>query len=483
MRYITKKDLYIVSNYLGNIMQGVGVAILLPIIVALIYQEQVYCLGFIIPSIISLGLGTLLTKIKPKHGKARLKHGMIISSLAWLWASFIGGFVMYICLDISFIHAFFENISAWTGTGFTLFENVEILPKSILFLRSLEQWIGGLGIVVIMIGILIHPGTIASSLYKSEAREERIKPSVSNTLKKILQIYLVYTIIGITFFVIAGMPIFDAVNNAFTSIATGGMSIKNANMGFYQNNIFYSISIILMILGSISFLSHYQTIKTKGKFIFKDIQFIAMFGLIVLTSIILILVTKSLPMDVVFHAVSAMSTTGASINSATNISEWATFTKIIIFGLMFIGGGAGSTVGAVKIIRVIAVLRGIHKNIINIISPKGRVVNIKLTNKELKESQVREASSYIVLYLIFIVIGWLVLVFYGYDGMNSLFDIVSAQGNVGLSTGIMNNSLPNVAKLVVMFNMWIGRLEIIPVLVLLKSIIEFSKGIIPKYNN
>ncbi|MCL2687060.1 MAG: TrkH family potassium uptake protein [Methanobrevibacter sp.] len=483
MRYITKKDIYIVANYLGKIMQGVGVVILLPLIVALIFNERVDYLGFIIPSTISLVLGTLFTRIKSKNSRARLKHGMIVSSLAWLWASFIGGLVMYICLDISFINAFFENMSAWTGTGFTIFENVEILPKSILFFRSLEQWIGGLGIVVIMIGILIHPGTIASSLYKSEAREDRIKPSISNTLKKILQIYLVYTVIGIIFFTVAGMPIFDAVNNAFTSIATGGMSIKNANMGFYQNDIFYTISIVLMILGAISFLSHYKTIKTKGKLIFKDIQFIAMFGLIILTSIILILVTKSLPIDVIFHVVSAVSTTGASINSATNIAEWTTFMKIIILGLMFTGGAAGSTAGAVKIIRVIAVLRGVYKNIVNIISPRGRIVNMKLTNKELKESQIREASSYIVIYLIFIVISWLVLVFYGFDGMNSLFDIVSAQGNVGLSTGIMNNSLPDIAKLVVIFNMWIGRLEIIPVLVLLKSIIELSKAIVPKYNN
>ena len=483
MRYITKKDISIVANYLGKIMQGVGVAILLPLIVALIYHERMDYLCFIIPSAISIILGTLLSRIKQKNPRIKLKHGMIVSSLAWLWASFIGGLVMWMCLDVSLLNAFFENMSAWTGTGFTIFNNVEILPKSILFLRSLEQWIGGLGIVVIMIGILIHPGTVASSLYKSEARRGRIKPSIANTLKKILQIYVVYTIIGIILFTVAGMPIFDAVNAAFTSISTGGMSIKNANMGFYQNDVFYTICIILMMLGSISFLSHYETIKSKGKFIFKDIQFIGIFCLIVSSSIILILVTKSIPMDVVFHSVSAISTTGASINSATNISEWATFMKIIIFGLMFIGGGAGSTVGAVKIIRVITVLRGVHKNIVNIMSPKGRVINTKVTNKELKEYQVREASSYIVLYLIFIIMGWLVLVFYGYDGMNSLFDIVSAQGNVGLSTGIMNNLLPDGAKLVVIFNMWIGRLEIIPVLVLLRSIFELSKGIIPSYGN
>jgi len=475
MRYINKRDIYIIVNYLGKIMQGLAVAILLPVIVVLIYREHVYCLGFIIPSLISLGIGTLLTKIKPDHYRVRLKHGMMISSLAWLWAAFIGALVMYMCFDISFLDAFFENMSAWTGTGFTLFLDVEILPKSILFLRSLEQWIGGLGIVVIMIGILIHHGTAASSLYNSEAREEKIKPSVVNTLKKILQIYLIFTLIGITLFIMAGMPIFDSINNTFTAISTGGMSIKNTNMGFYQNDVFYTISMFLMILGSISFLSHYQIIKTKGKYIFKDIQFIAMILLISFSSIILILATKLMPMEVIYHVISAITTTGASINNATNISEWTSFMKIVIIILMTVGGAAGSTVGAVKIIRVIAVLKGIYKNIINIISPEGRVMNIKISNKELKEEQIREASSYILIYILFIVISWSILLFYGFDGMDSLFEITSAQGNVGLYTGIISNNMPDEAKLIMTFNMWIGRLEIIPVLVILRSIIEIFK--------
>lgn len=475
MRYINKKDIYIIANYLGKIMQGLSVVILLPIIIALLYQEYIYYLGFVIPSLISLGFGTLLTRVNPSHNRVRLKHGMMISSLAWLWAAFIGALIMYLCLDISFINAFFENMSAWTGTGFTSFPDVEILPKSILFLRSLEQWIGGLGIVIIMIGVLIHPGTAASRLYKSEARDEKIRPSVANTLKKILQIYLIFTLIGIILFIIAGMPIFDSLNNAFTLISTGGMSIKNANMGFYQNDIFYTISMLLMILGSVSFLSYYQIIKTKGEYILKDIQLIAMIILILISSIILILTTKLVPIDVIYHVISAVSTTGSSINSAHNISEWTSFMKIIIIILMVIGGAAGSTVGAVKIIRVITVLKGIYKNIINILSPEGRVINMKISNKQLKEEQIREASSYISIYILFIVIGWLVLVFYGFDAMNSLFEIASAQGNVGLYTGIVSDTMPDGVKLILIFNMWIGRLEIIPVLVILRSILEVFK--------
>jgi trk system potassium uptake protein TrkH len=474
MKYIHRKDVYVVAHYLGKIMQGVGMTILLPIIIALIYNEATY-LGFLIPSILSLGLGTLLTKIEFKHPRVRLKHGMMISSLAWLWAGFIGALVMLISLDISFIDAFFENMSAWTGSGLTMFADVEILPKSILFLRSLEQWVGGLGVVVIVIGILIRSGTAADRLYKSEAREERIKPSIANTLNKTLQIYIAYTVIGIILFLIAGMPLFDSINNTFTAISTGGMSIKNLNLGYYNNYIYYAISMFLMILGATSFLIHYKSIKTKGIAIFKDIQFKAMVLLVTISFISIYLVTNLVPMDILFHIISAITTTGANINTSAQTALWSPFMKIVIIVLMIIGGSAGSTVGAVKLVRVIVIFKGFYHNIINIISPKGRVVTMKISNHVMKENEIKEASSYVSLYLIFILFGWLVLVFYGYEPMNSLFEIVSVQGNVGLSTGISSPTLEPIIKIIMTFNMWIGRLEIVPVLVVIRSFLEIFK--------
>lgn len=474
MRYIHRKDIFIVAHYLGKIMQGVGIVTLIPIIIAIAHSEHIY-LEFLIPSLLSLGIGTLLAKIELKHPRVKLKHGMMISSLSWLWAGFIGALIMTFCLDISFLDAFFENISAWTGAGLTMFTNVEVLPKSILFLRSLEQWVGGLGVVVIVIGVLIHSGTAAARLYKSEAREEKIKPSIANTLKKTLQIYVIFTVLGIVLFLIAGMPLFDAINHTFSSISTGGMSIKNLNLGFYKNNIYYIISMFLMILGATSFLVHYKAIKTKGLAIFKDIQFRAMIFLIIISFISIYLATNLMSMDIVFNVISAITTTGASINSTETTAIWPAFMKIIIIILMFIGGSAGSTTGAVKLIRVIAILKGIYLNIINIISPEGRVLTMKISDHRMREKEIGEASSYLSLYLIFILIGWLVLVFYGYDPMNSLFEIVSAQGDVGLSTGITSPSLEPIIKITMIFNMWIGRLEIIPVLVIIRSFFEIFK--------
>ena len=312
-KYITKADLFIVLHYFGYIMQGLGVVLIVPTLVALIYGEYDPIAPFMIPCFVSFVLGTAFSKKFKDYTKLRLKHGMLISSFAWLWASLIGASIMVLSLGIPFVDAIFENMSAWTGSGMTFFVNVEVLPKSILFLRSLEQWVGGLGIVIIFIGILIRAGTAASRLYKSEAREEKIKPNITNTLRKALEIYLIYTAVGIFLFILAGLPIFDAINITFTSISTGGMSIKNANVGFYQDSIVYLISMFLMILGATSFTIHYKIVKTKGKALFKDVQFQLLITLIIVAGAFVIATNKMVPIEELFTIVSAVTTTGANV--------------------------------------------------------------------------------------------------------------------------------------------------------------------------
>ena len=469
-KYITKADFYIVLHYLGYIMQGLGIVLLAPILVALIYGEYIKVSAFIIPCLISFILGTAFTKKLKDYTNLRLKHGMLISSFAWLWASLIGASIMALSLDIHFVDALFENMSAWTGSGMTFFVNVEILPKSILFLRSLEQWIGGLGIVIIFIGILIRAGTAASRLYKSEAREEKIKPNITNTLRKALEIYLIYTAIGILLFILAGLPIFDAVNLTFTSISTGGMSIKNANVGFYQDSLVYIISMVLMILGATSFSVHYNIVKTKGKSVLKDVQFQLMIVLIALASVFILVTNKMVPIEELFTIVSAITTTGANVVPPYELASWSGSSLIILMILMLIGGSSGSTGGGLKLIRAITVLKGMNLTVTNLVSPEGRVVSTRIGGKKISEREIKEASAYIVIFFIFLTFGWGMMTLYGYDPFTALFDVISIQSNNGLSTGIVFGGLPTPLKLTLIFLMWIGRLEIIPVLVVFRTI-------------
>ena len=476
MRYITKTDLLIVAKNSGYLMIGIGVMCLVPLIFDVVYFEF-DILSFVIPCVISVLLGYgLLKYLEDKTKKSiQLKHGMMISSFAWLWASIIGGLVYMLATHIPPLDAVFESMSALSGTGITMFNDVEILPHSILFFRALEQWVGGLGVVVMVISVLTKPGSVSSKLYYSEARDERITPSVKATLEKTIEIYSIYTIAGIILYILAGMPVFDSICNSFHIISTGGMGIKNANMGYYHNDLIYLISIVLMILGATSFLVHYKVIKTRGKSLINDLQFKIIISVIAVVTVILYFVSNIVPIDLLFTVVSAMTTTGASVASPTTMAGWPSFVIICLMCLMLTGGSNGSTVGAIKLVRMITYFKGIYRQVREILSPEGRVVPVKLQGRKIPEKAISQAGNYITLYLMFILFTWALFCLFGYDPFKSLFAAMTLQGNNGLELGIINNTLNPILKVVSIFDMWTGRIEIYPVLITMRAVFEIFK--------
>lgn len=472
--YLRRKDFSLIFKNLGTVMEGIGIVMLIPLIVALIYGETYYG-GFLFSGILSLSIGYIFKMKFSDRINLRLKHGMIIAALAWLWAALMGSICLMYATDVSFLNAYFESMSAWTGSGLTMYANVEILPQSVLFLRSLEQWVGGLGVVIVVIGILIRPGTAASRLYKAEAREEKIKPSIANTVRTIWWIYLFYTILGIVLYMLAGMSIFDAINNCFTNLSTGGMSIKNNNIGFYNSTAVTIITIFLMIIGGTSFLVHYKALKGRVFDVFRDIQFQAMIIIVAIFSILLVFVSHFTSLNSIFYVVSALSCTGSNTETVSTMFGWTDYTKIILTICMIIGMAAGSTSGALKLIRVVTLIKGIYWEVVKILAPEGSVIPRKISGKTVKDAEIKEAGSYTFLYLFFIFISWLVFMSYGYGGIDSLFEIASAQGNVGLSVGITQPTMPEIPEILLIIGMWIGRIEIIPALVLLKGGFDLFK--------
>ena len=475
MRYISRTDLKIVARNFGILMIGIGVMCLIPLIIDLIFFEF-DVVSFIVPSAISIILGFLFVKYFDSYSskRIRLKHGMMISSFAWLWAGIIGGLVITLATNIPIIDGVFESVSALTGTGITIFENVEALPYSILFFRALEQWIGGLGVIVVMLRFIM-PGSISSKLYRSEARDDKLKPSIKGTTRETLKIYGIFTLSGIILYVLAGMPLFDAVCNTFCIISTGGMGVKNANMGYYQNDLIYLISIIIMILGATSFLVHYKIIKTKGKSLIKDLQFKVLISVIAIVSLMLYFVSDIIPMELVFTVTSVITTTGASVASVDAMASWPAFVIICLMALMLVGGSSGSTVGAIKLVRTIIFFKGIYASIKEILSPEGRIIPVKLNGNVISEKAIGEAGKFIVLYMIIIFITWALFCLFGYDPFKSLFASMSLQGNNGLELGIIHHTMNPILKIVSMVNMWTGRLEIYPTLVLLRAGFEIFR--------
>ena len=476
MRYINKSDLLVVARNMGFLMIGIGVLCLVPIIADLIYLEF-NAIIFIIFALISIFLGLIFVEALKKYdvNKMRLKHAMMVSTLSWIWSSLICGSILHFITGISMIDSIFECMSALTGSGITIYPDVEILPYSILFFRAFQQWVGGLGIIVMIIFAISKPGVVSSKLYLSEAREDRIKPSIKTTIEHTLKIYLILTIFGIILYLLVGMPIFDSVCNTFCIISTGGMSVKNANIGFYQNNMIYFVTMIIMILGATSFLVHFKFIRTRGRSLINDVQFRLMIALIAVAFLLIYLTSYIVPMDILFVVVSAITTTGASIQSSTVMGGWPAFSIFIIMVLMLIGGSTGSTVGAIKLMRIIAFFKGIYRNIREIWYPQGSVVPLNRSGEKISENLVEQSGIYIAIYLILILISWSLLCLYGHDTFDSLFFTISMQGNIGLEIGQISQSLDWPLKIAGMFNMLTGRLEIYPVLITLRAIFEIFR--------
>lgn len=221
---------------------------------------------------------------------------------------------------------------------------------------------------------------------------------------------------------------------------------------------------------------HYKALKGRLIDVFHDIQFQAMIIIISVLYILLIVNAKFASIDSVFFVISSLSCTGSSIEPVTVMINWSDYAKAIILVAMIIGMSAGSTTGAIKLIRVITIIKGMYWEVKRILSPQGSVIPRKISGKPVEDAEIREAGSYTFFYLFFIFISWIVLMQHGYDGLNALFEVASAQGNVGLSMGIVSPTMPDIAEIFLIFNMWIGRIEIIPALVLFKGLWDVLKG-------
>ena len=433
---------------------------------------------------------------------ANFKSAMVTAALGWFIISIVGiipfWLIPYNISTLSYmdpLSAFFESMSGWTGTGLTMVDNEELLPYTLQFWRSLIQWIGGVGVIVLTLSILARPGTGSFVLYRGEAREQKTHPSIISTVRTIWWIFLLYTIIGIIVLTIIGlitpngMNPWQSINHAMTGLATGGFSVTNNSISNF--GIISQISIIiLMIFGAIAFAAHYDLLKGKIRKFLSDSQLKAMIGLIVFGVLVLTIINlKTFGNDPYqsfgkscFQFISALTCTGFA--STPDLSLWTESSKLILAIAMIIGGAAGSTAGGVKLFRAILLYKGVGWRIKRAISTPRRVLVHKLGDKPLtKESAmdlINEAAIISFMWVILLAIGIVIIniIFPNQTLGNVFFEVCSAQGNVGLSVGITSIDMSPIAKTMLIFNMWIGRLEIIPIIVLIKSIFGIRRNII-----
>jgi len=476
-----KGEISSLFHYTGFMCIFIGLLMLLPIVVALIYGEIKYILPFIYSSLISLVLGVLLFVGFKKKGDLSLRGAMIFSTGIWLIASALSALPFYFSGDLSYIDGYFEAMSGYTTTGFSMYTNLNAVTYTMEFWRGFMQWLGGVGIIVLALTVLSSPGVNLMRLYSAEGREDRILPSIRNTARAILKVYVLYTVIGFVLFVLAGMPVFDSVFYTFSALSTGGFGMQNASLAFYHNIWIEIVAMIIMIIGATNFALHYTVLTGHWKEYFKDIESKVSWPLIIVGTIIVTVFLYNSPYYghnillslryAVFQVISAITTTGLQTSSGPDIvNQYAGLGIFILTLLMVIGAGSGSTGGGIKWIRIGIMVKAVWWEIKSFLLPQSAVISHKVHHVKTitaDDNLLRLTGLFVFVYLMVYILSSIIVMFYYHNVSQVLFEVASAVSNVGLTTSLITATSPVIVKLTFIADMWIGRLEIWPVLLLL----------------
>jgi trk system potassium uptake protein TrkH len=470
-RIIIIMDYRTVASYIGTFLEILGILILLPVFVSWFFGDGMHT-GFFIGAVLSFIIGMGLDR-KFKKEELTLSSAMVIAGLSFIVVSLVGALPYLFYLNP--VDAWFEAVSGFTTTGLTVV-NPELLPPSLLFWRALTQWVGGIGIIIIFLMTVSSPGMSSYYLYKAEGGAGMIGAGVRGTVRRVMMIYLTYTMIGVLLFAFAGMPLFESVLNSITGIATGGFTTREASIGAFGNPYIEVVAILLMVLGATSFFVHAKLWNRKLRDYLRNPETRLFWSILLIFSLLMAFSYVQGPDPFrhgIFQTFSALTGTGfynAPITSG--------LTMILLIGLMIIGGYAGSTAGGLKLVRSGIILKSLPWLGKKISLPEEAVVPFKMGGRVIKDSELSIIALFVTMYLVVLGASSLGLTILGYSPLDSVFTVASAEGTVGLSVIPIQDMHPN-GKIILIANMFLGRLEIIPFLVmayiLISSLVDMRK--------
>ncbi|MFP4024890.1 MAG: TrkH family potassium uptake protein [Thiohalospira sp.] len=464
---------------MGLLLMIEGVFLFLSFFVSLYFnQNDKFALG--ITALICFVIGITLwvvTKNAPKNiGK---RDGYIIVSMVWVVFSMFGALPFVISGAIpSYTNAFFETISGFTTTGASILNDIETMPHGLLFWRSLTQWLGGMGIIVLSLAILPIFGIGGMQLFVAEVpgpTPDKLHPRIKETAKRLWIIYIGFTFAETILLKIGGMTWFDAINHSFTTMATGGFSTKQASIAHFQSPFIHYVIIFFMFLAGTNFTLSYYALHFKFGKVFKNEEFRYYFGFITFYTIIIAgtiwyfegyHLEKSFR-DSLFQVVSIITTTGFV---TADYLIWVPFISVMFFSLMFFGGSAGSTGGSVKIIRVMLLLKNSYLELKRMIHPNA-VIPVRINKKSVPQQIITNVLAFVVIYMLITIISTIVISAMGYDLETSVGAVAATLGNIGPGIGQVGpvenyEQFPVFGKWFLSFLMLIGRLELFTVLLL-----------------
>lgn len=478
----------IIRFILGHVLKIEALLMLLPCLVAAIYQEK-EGFSFLLVALFCVLLGTLMTLKKPKSHIFYLKEGCVATSLSWIFLSFFGALPFWISKEIpNFEDALFETVSGFTTTGSSILSDVEALSHCALMWRSFTHWIGGMGVLVFLLAIIPLSGGSHINLMRAESPGPsvgKLVPKVKYTARILYLIYLVMTVIQLVLLLLGKMPLFDALTTTFGTAGTGGFGIKNDSMASYSPYIQW-VTTIFMILFAVNFNAYFYILyrDIKKAFTMEEVRY---YFLIVLLAIVIIF-CNILPMyNGIFDALTHASFQVASLISSTGYSTadfdlWPQTSQTVLVMLMFIGACAGSTGGGIKVSRIVIACKTMVKELNSYIHPKG-VKKIKMEGKPVEHEVVRSINVYLITFLTIFSLSVFAISFEGKDLVTNFTAVIATFNNIGpglsMAGPTQNFGHFNVfSKIILMFDMLAGRLELFPLLILFHPAIW--KDLLPK---
>ncbi|MBN1115941.1 MAG: TrkH family potassium uptake protein [Bacteroidales bacterium] len=467
----------IILKILSRILYIITFALLICVAVALIYAENI--MPFIWSALIAVTIAlilSLITKHQTENVIISKKEAYIVVTLSWAIIGLIGCFPYLFSHSIpAFNNALFESVSGFTTTGSSILTDIESLPKSILFWRSLTHWIGGIGIIVLFIIIMPTLQLGGYNLFTLESSlQEKIKPKIKSVGYRLLMIYLILTFAEIVLLLIGKMNLYESVCHAFGTIATGGFSPKNTSIADYSPYIQYVVMIFMLLSGT-NFVIHYYFLKRKFSNIKQNDEIKFFLGIIAVIGFILtfsIYFYMNKPFEAsfreaFFQLISVVTCTGYA---TADYLQWPVFAWAIIFFAMFLGGSTGSTAGGIKIARHLVMIKNIKRKLRQLVSPHA-IIPIRLNGKSVDENTNTSILTFISIYFLIFTIGSALMVLIGADAKTAFGSVATCMAGIGPGIGTVGPAsnfahLPDVAKTLLTFLMLVGRLEIYTVIML-----------------
>jgi trk system potassium uptake protein TrkH len=487
---VKKLNTKIIVHIMGLVLLFNGGFMLIAALVSLLYEDGV-TLDILLAGLTTFATGGTLMFITKTHKKElKKREGYIVVTFGWLLLAFSGTLpYLYTQTIPDFTDAFFETMSGYTTTGASILNDIEILPKGILFWRSMTHWIGGMGIIVLAVAILPLLGIGGMQLFAAEApgpSADKLHPRITDTAKRLWLIYFGYTVAETILLKLAGMTFFDAMNHSMATLSTGGFSTKNTSVAYWNDtpSIQYIITFFMFLAGT-NFVLSYFAFKGKVQKVIKDEEFKFYTIFTVLFSVMCALVifyNAEVPISdyhpqvlggfessfrhALFQVISVVTTTGFV---TADFSSWTPFLSVFFFGLMFVGGSAGSTSGGVKVVRHLVMIKNGLLEFKRTLHPNA-VIPVRYNSKAVSKEIVFNVLAFFILFMLLFIIGALGLGVLGLDFATSIGGAVSSLGNVGPAFGSLNplanfGHLPALAKWWCAFLMLLGRLELFTVLI------------------